>query len=241
MAALRIRGAGGALLLLPLGAGSGSARLGPPGAGCRGRRCRRRRAPPALAELLCGSGAHAGPLASGGAIGCGPSCASLDTPAAPRRAARCANSGSAGRALKGTRAPFLPTPPLQPPPSPLRNAAARSLLLAASSPRSPGPGTEWDLGGGGVRGGWKGKVGQGGAPAAKGLTPLLLTPPPPLPPEPRRRATPPRCSDSSAVAKVQARSAPIGQTPRDARLRRFPLAIPPRRLRPPRAPRRGRE
>lgn len=56
---------------------------------------------PALAQLLCGRGAHAGPLASGGAIGCRPSCASLDTLAAPRGTDCCANSGSGCRALKG--------------------------------------------------------------------------------------------------------------------------------------------
>lgn len=183
-----------------------------------------------------------GPWRAAARLAAAPSCASLDTPAAPRRAARCANSGSAGRALKGTRALFFyhhPPPYLPPPRTPSQ------LCRSPPSPRNPVPSLPQPGHGMGIWGGSKGlppgKVGQGGDPAAKGLTPLLLTPLPPLPPEPRRRAPPPRCSDSSAVAKVQARSAPIGQSASDARLRRFPLAVLPSRLRPPRAPRRGRE
>lgn len=80
----------------------------PPGPQRRSRRRARWLAPARPRWLLCGRGARAGPLASGGAIGCRPSCASLDTLAAPRGTGRCANTGSSFRALKGTRTPVAP-------------------------------------------------------------------------------------------------------------------------------------
>lgn len=190
----------------------------PPGPQRRSRRRARWLAPARPRWLLCGRGARAGPLASGGAIGCRPSCASLDTLAAPRGTGRCANTGSSFRALKGTRTPVAPYGNAGSPRAPRRYEAP------CLSPTLPAP---WERGCGaapprpppGKSRSWQ----RGGGSGVKAAPPA---------PEPPRRDTPPRCINLSAVAKVQARRSPIGPPPRDVRPRHRPLAREPRRHRP---------
>lgn len=123
--------------------------------GCRGR-LRARSRPPALAGLLCGRGARAGPLASGGAIGCRPSCASLDTLAAPRGTARCANTGSGFPALKGAapaaRRPLTAAraaaPPRPAPPPRSRHSRGKGSAGGRRCRGRPGESRSWRRGGG---------------------------------------------------------------------------------------------